>query len=285
MKFMKKWSILLNSKLKSNFLQYILITQNYIFRIHTGCSARFNNPLLRPSLFYQFTSYFKKDTKAIDCAFGYQKQLYSLRKKILLEEQQKLSEMNQKLNKNSRRLIDHLILNECQFTEEEIKDNRNQILLAGFETTANQVSHVILMIAMHPEYQEQAYQEIKAVFHSSNEEFNLDTISELRYTEQIIKETLRHFAVAPFILKTTTIDLELDEHVIPKGTTLFFPLHLIHRNKEVWGPNADQFDPDNFSLDKAEKRHPFAYMPFSMGKRNCVGKIYSLKYGRHLSLF
>lgn len=209
-------------------------------------------------------------------AFGYQRKLYDLRKEFVLENREKFNknlEDNEETIKSSRKMIDNLILNEHQFTPEEVRDNINQFLLAGFETTANQMCHIILMVAMHPEYQELAYQEIKDVFHSPDVEFNTETLAELKYTDQIIKEGMRLFAVGPFIMKSTTIDIEIDNQIVPEGTIIFIPIHLVHNNKEVWGPNADKFDPEHFSPENVEKRHPYAYMPFSLGKRNCLGRM------------
>lgn len=47
--------------------------------------------------------------------------------------------------------------------------------------------------------------------------------------------------------------------------------HHLHRNSEVWGPKADGFDPDNFLPEKIAARHPYSYLPFSAGPRNCIG--------------
>lgn len=51
--------------------------------------------------------------------------------------------------------------------------------------------------------------------------------------------------------------------------------HYLHRNKEVWGPNADCYDPDNFLPEKIAARHAYSYLPFSAGPRNCIGIKYA----------
>lgn len=201
--------------------------------------------------------------------FSYQDALYYRRRDIVRKQQE---ELEAEKRGKPKKISDTLILNEHSYDKQTIRDNDHSILFAGFETSANQVCHAILMLALHQDVQEKAYQEVKEIFGSENAEFTLDTLNELRYLEQVIRETMRLFTVVPFICKTNTIDIELDGHVIPKGTTLFMLLPVIHRHKDIWGPDANKFDPDNFSPENATKRHPFALLTFSMGKRNCLGK-------------
>lgn len=59
---------------------------------------------------------------------------------------------------------------------------------------------------------------------------------------------------------------------IPKGTQAMIVIASLHRNPENW-PNPNQFNPENFSSEACNKRHPYAYVPFSAGPRNCIGKM------------
>lgn len=49
----------------------------------------------------------------------------------------------------------------------------------------------------------------------------------------------------------------------------------IHHSKEVWGDDAHEFRPERFDSAEARKRNPFAFLAFSAGKRNCIGKVRS----------
>lgn len=60
------------------------------------------------------------------------------------------------------------------------------------------------------------------------------------------------------------------EYIIPQGAIVHIHIYDIHRNAKIY-PNPEKFDPSRFLPENSKHRHPYAYIPFSAGPRNCIG--------------
>lgn len=124
--------------------------------------------------------------------------------------------------------------------------------------------------------QNRLVEEINEVY-ATDDEITFESLGKLQYMERVIKETLRVAPVGPVIFREAMEDFEIEQGlVIPKGTTFVLNIYALHRRKDIWGAKADLFNPDHFLPENVAKRHPCSYIPFSTGRRNCIGHRYAM---------
>lgn len=93
-------------------------------------------------------------------------------------------------------------------------DHIFQVLVASTDTSLHAISNLILLLGMHPDVQEKCYQEIKSLWVDSDQELDLKIISELKYINMTIKESIRLISVLPCIVRSCKQDVKLGKKKI-----------------------------------------------------------------------
>lgn len=90
----------------------------------------------------------------------------------------------------------------------------------------------------------------------------------------VIVEMLRKYPSAPMVNRVCSDRYQIPgTHVtIDRGVSCWVSVLGLHRDPHHY-PDPEKFDPERFSQKQKNKRHPFAYLPFGNGPRNCIGKI------------
>nr|CAD1817447.1 unnamed protein product [Ananas comosus var. bracteatus] len=155
--------------------------------------------------------------------------------------------------------------------DEFIVDNCKNIYFAGHETTAVTATWCLMLLAAHPEWQERARAEVLEVCQGKSLDFEM--LRRLRTLTMVIQETLRLYPPASFVTRETLRDMKLGAIHIPKGVNVKILIAIAHRDGELWGPNADEFNPERFANGIAGAcKPPHMYMPFGLGIRTCAGQ-------------
>ena len=105
-----------------------------------------------------------------------------------------------------------------------------------------------------------------------------EQVRRLTYVAQILDETLRMWPTAPIFTRAPRQDTVLvGQYAIPAGTAMSVLIPGLHRDRSVWGADADEFNPDHFSAEHKPTIPPNAYKPFGFGMRSCIGRQFALQ--------
>ncbi|KAF8686502.1 cytochrome P450 [Rhizoctonia solani] len=176
-------------------------------------------------------------------------------------------------------LLDHLV----KFTQGEYMDRCGldeiiNILVAARDTTATTLTFAVYILAENPAIMSRLRDEITGRLGTSNHP-TPDDLKEMKYLRAVINETLRLFPAVPVNVraaaKSTVLPINGKRYYIPAGTRMTWSTLMMHRRKDLWGPDADNFDPDRWLDDRLKKYvtpNPFIFLPFNAGPRICLGQ-------------
>lgn len=160
-----------------------------------------------------------------------------------------------------------------QLDDENIRYQIITFLIAGHETTSGLLSFTIYYLLKNPDVLKKAYEEVDRVLTNSVPSY--EQVLELKYIRMILNESLRLWPTAPqfglFAKEDTMIG---GKYPIKKGEGVSVVLPQLHRDKEVWGEDAEKFRPERFEDPSKIPHH--AYKPFGNGMRACIGMQFAL---------
>ncbi|GMS94913.1 hypothetical protein PENTCL1PPCAC_17088, partial [Pristionchus entomophagus] len=150
---------------------------------------------------------------------------------------------------------------------DEVVSQSMIMLLAGFDTTSNSLAYSAHFLANHLEVQEKAREEINRVCPGNSIEY--DALANLEYTHAVIRETLRHYPLASFVVGRECVKAtEVCGMKFEEGDMVMTDTWTMHMDKTVWGEDAEEFRPERW-LDPTFPRH--AFQSFGEGPRMCIG--------------
>ncbi|XBI04546.1 hypothetical protein VPH35_132826 [Triticum aestivum] len=142
-------------------------------------------------------------------------------------------------------------------TTDDIVGELKLFYFAGMETTAVLLTWAMVVLSMHPEWQ--------------------DRIDQFSGSAMILYEVLRLYPPILLLGREAYKETELGGVTYPAGVTFALPIMCIHHDPDVWGEDVDEFKPERFAegIVGASKNSP-AFFPFGWGPRICVGQNFAL---------
>uniref|UniRef100_A0A8C3A101 Cytochrome P450, family 24, subfamily A, polypeptide 1 n=1 Tax=Cyclopterus lumpus TaxID=8103 RepID=A0A8C3A101_CYCLU len=174
--------------------------------------------------------------------------------------------------KNAVRDPDDLIgdiLHQSCLSKKELYASITELQIGGVETTANSMLWVIFNLSRNPGAQRKLLAEIKEVVASDQDPCG-EHIKSMPYLKACLKESMRLSPSVPFTSRTLDKDTVLGDYAIPKGTVLMINSHALGSNEEYFD-DGKRFKPERW-LRENNTINPFAYVPFGIGKRMCIGR-------------
>ncbi len=103
----------------------------------------------------------------------------------------------------------------------------------------------------------------------------LEDIEHMPYMEMVIQEALRLYPPVYVTVRENLEDDSWQDYTLPAHTSILVNIFGLQRSPEQW-EFPDEFNPENFSPDYNQNRHKFAFMPFIMGPRKCMGDSFAM---------
>jgi cytochrome P450 / NADPH-cytochrome P450 reductase len=152
-------------------------------------------------------------------------------------------------------------------------------LIAGHETTSGLLSFAIYYLLKYPEVMARAQAEVDSVLGTGTGVFpDYAQVRKLSYVTQILEETLRLWPTAPgftrYPLQDTTIG---GQYHLPQGAPVVVLTPMLHRDPQIWGPDAEEFNPGHMAPERRAALPPNAFKPFGSGQRACIGRQFALQ--------
>lgn len=171
------------------------------------------------------------------------------------------------------------------FSHQQIKDEALTFVLAGHETTGGLMAWVLYILMTHEDVLQACREEVDRILPNKTIP-TYEHMATLHVLEAVIHETLRLYPSAPLFARVCTKQDTLRdsngnrEIHIPTGAMVLVNCYALHRLEKYW-PRPFEFDYKRWLRDpvtglKPKLAHPFAYLPFSSGPRNCIGQNFAL---------
>lgn len=157
-------------------------------------------------------------------------------------------------------------------SEVEVRANILTFIAAGHETTANSITWSLFLLSQSPEWRRRVQAEADRELDGDVE----GLAERLVETRAVIDEANRLYPPIAAISRAALAPDVLAGEPIRRGTMVVIAPYVLHRHRALWA-DPDAFDPNRFLDGARERIDRFAYLPFGVGPRICIGATFALQ--------
>uniref|UniRef100_A0A8R7RCH5 Secologanin synthase n=1 Tax=Triticum urartu TaxID=4572 RepID=A0A8R7RCH5_TRIUA len=160
-------------------------------------------------------------------------------------------------------------------TIDEVVEECKLFYFAGIETTSILLTWTMVILSMHPEWQDHAREEVLGLF--GKNKIDYEGFGRLKTVTMILYEVLRLYPPAVAFIRKTYKEMEIGGITFPAGVLIELPVLLMHHDPDIWGSDVHEFKPERFAdgISKASN-NPCAFLPFGWGPRICIGQQFAM---------
>lgn len=160
----------------------------------------------------------------------------------------------------------------CEITSQAVA-----FLFAGYNSVSSLLSFMAYELAMNPDIQTKLIQEVDATKISCNGQISYEAITQMKYMDMVVNETLRKWPPSLLTTRVCTNDYTIQpKHPnekkvhLEKNSVVWFPTFGLQRDQKYFS-EPDKFNPERFNDENRKKIKTCTFMVFGYGPRNCIG--------------
>ncbi|XP_036612351.1 cytochrome P450 4B1-like [Trichosurus vulpecula] len=225
--------------------------------------------------YYWFTTHGQKFLRACKVAHDHTDKVIRARRAALKEE-----DVQEKIQGKKRLDFLDILLkagdeNSNKLSDADLRSEVDTFMFAGHDTTTSGISWFLYCMALHPEHQQRCREEVQEIL-GNRDTIQWEDLGKMTYLTMCIKESFRLYPPVPQVYRQLNKPVTfMDGKSLPEGSLVSLHIYALHRNPTVWD-KPEVFDPQRFSPENSSTRHPYAFIPFSAGPRNCIGQQFAM---------
>ncbi|XP_069676206.1 cytochrome P450 9e2-like [Periplaneta americana] len=165
-----------------------------------------------------------------------------------------------------------------KWEDDDLTAQAVNFFFAGFDMSSTLLCFASHLLATHPDIQSRLQKEIDEILENDEGKLTYEAVHSMKYLDMVVSETLRMYppllGIDRKCIKTYTFKTDPPCTVEP-GDSVWIPVYCLHHDPKYF-PKPEKFDPERFSDVNKDNINQYAYLPFGLGPRSCIGNRFAL---------